>query len=243
MVNRLKKLVLNSGKWITWLLVIFLVVSVALGFITNVPVHVTESDKAVFRSTLGLKKPAGPLTYTQEIELIRSVQALIFDLVPIGEPIPQYADREPVDLFRQNSGLCYDRSRTYDKVFSWLGFETRHIYILYSEHPVTGEALPFIRALFTKGIGSHAVTEVKTSKGWILVDSNSAWISIAANGLPINVDHLQEQEAQLPGMPDYFNTPYIAIRGMYSRRGQFYRPYVPYPELNWVDFFEWIGGK
>ncbi len=233
----------RTFKWITWLLVIFLVVNLSLGFITNVPTHVTESDMAVFRTTLSVKKPAEPLTYAQEIELIRSVQALIFDLAPPGEPIPEYTSREPEDLFKQNSGLCYDRSRTYDKVFSWLGFESRHIYILYPEHPVTGEALPIIRAFFTNGIGSHAVTEVKTSKGWVMVDSNNKWISIAANGLPINVDHLYEQEAQLPGMPAYFNRPYIAIRGLYSRRGHFYRPYIPYPELNWVDFFEWIGGK
>ena len=244
MVNRLKKISMNAGKWSTWLLVIFLMVNVALGFITNVPTHVTESDAAVFRTKLNLKKPVVPLTYAQEIELIRSVQALIFDKVPTGEPIPNYEDREPEDLLERNSALCYDRSRTYDKVFLWLGFETRHIFILYSKHPITGERQSFIRAMFTKGPNNtHAVTEVKTSKGWVIVDSNSAWIGIAANGLPINVDHLHEQQAQLPGMPAYFNQPYIAIRGMYSRRGQFYRPYIPYPELNWVDFFEWIGGK
>jgi hypothetical protein len=230
-------------KWNSWLLVIILVVIVSLGVITNVPVNVTESDRVVFRTKLGLQMPAGSLTYAQEIELIRSVQALIFERVPPGEPIQEYADREPEDLFKHNTGLCYDRSRTYDKVFSWLGFETRHIYILYTNHPLTGDAIPFIRALFTRGIDSHAVTEVKTSKGWVMVDSNNKWISIAANGSPINVDHLYGQETHLPGMPNYFKKPYIAIRGLYSRRGQFYRPYLPFPELNWVDFFAWIGQK
>lgn len=225
----------------TWLLVIFLVMNVSLAFVTNVPSNVTKSDISVFRAIFGLKKPEGLLTYAQEIELIRSVQALIIDRVPIGEPIPEYSDREPADLIRQNSGLCYDRSRTFDKVFLWLGFESRHIYILYLDHPETGEAMSFIRALFTKGIDSHAVTEVKTSEGWVMVDSNNKWISLSANGLPINVDHLHEQQAQLPGMPAYFNRRYIAIRGLYSRRGQFYRPFIPYPELNWGDFFGWIG--
>lgn len=225
----------------TWLLVIFLVMNVSLAFVTNVPTNVTESDISVFRAIFGLKKPEGLLTYAQEIELIRSVQELIIDRVPIGEPIPEYSDREPADLIRQNSGLCYDRSRTFDKVFMWLGFESRHVYILYLKHPETGEAISFIRALFTKGIDSHAVTEVKTSKGWVMVDSNNKWISLSANGLPINVDHLHEQQAQLPEIPAYFNRRYIAIRGLYSRRGQFYRPFIPYPQLNWGVFLEWIG--
>jgi hypothetical protein len=224
----------------TWLLAIFLVMNVSLAFVTNVPSNVTESDISVFRNIFGLKKPEGLLTYAQEIELIRSVQALIIDRVPIGEPIPEYSDREPADLVRRNSGLCYDRSRTFDKVLMWLGFESRHVYILYLEHPETGEEMSFIRALFTKGIDSHAVTEVKTSEGWVMVDSNNKWISLSANGLPINVDHLHEQQAQLPGMPAYFNRRYIAIRGLYSRRGQFYRPFIPYPGLNWGDFWGWI---
>jgi hypothetical protein len=231
-------------KWITWLLVIFVVVIVALSFITNVSTHVTKSDEAVFRTILKLEKPAGPLTYAQEIALIRSVQALIFDKVPHGEAIPDYSNREPEDLFKESSASCYDRSRTYDKIFSWLGWQTRHVFILYPEHPVTGETQSYVRSFFTKGPNNtHAVTEVKTSKGWVMVDSNSKWISIAANGLPINVDQLHEQQAHLPGMPNYFNKPYIAIRGLYSRRGHLYRPFIPYPELNWVDFFEWIGGR
>ena len=68
------------------------------------------------------------------------------------EPIPKYKSRQPVDLFKARSGVCYDRSRTFDKLFQWCGFETRHIYVMYSKHPITGEHLSFWRAFFTKGI-------------------------------------------------------------------------------------------
>lgn len=230
----------HTFKWSIWIVGIFLVVNVALALITNVPTHVTESDKAVFRTTLSLKKPEGPLTYEQEIALIRSVQKLIFEQVPIGEPIADYETREPEDLFNQKSGLCYDRSRTYDKVFSWLGFEARHVYILYPEHPATGEMLSFWGAFFTKGTNSHAVTEVKTSRGWLLVDSNSAWVSDGKDGLPVDADQLRAKASLLPGMPGYFMRPFWAIRGMYSRRGQLYRPYIPYPQLSWPDFSAWV---
>lgn len=90
----------RTFKCRTWLLEIFLVVNISLGFITNVSMHVSQLDMTVFRTTLGLKKPAGPLTYAQQIELIRSVQARIFDRVPPGEPISKYAGREPEVLLR-----------------------------------------------------------------------------------------------------------------------------------------------
>jgi hypothetical protein len=44
-------------------------------------------------------------------------------------------------------------------------------------------------------------------------------------------------------MPAYLNRPCVAIHGMYPHSGHFYRPYVPYPELNLVDFLEWLELK
>jgi len=41
----------------------------------------------------------------------------------------------------------------------------------------------------------------------------------------------------------YLNRPYVSVRGMYPHSGHFYRPYVPYPELNLVVFFEWLELK
>jgi hypothetical protein len=163
-------------------ILVFLILNVMLAFVTNVSTDITDSDQSVFRVTLGLVKPKGPLTYSQEILLIHEVQALVLYKVPVGNPIPDYSDREPVDLFKQKSGLCYDRARTYDKIFSWLGFETRHVYILYPEDPVTKVPLSLWKAGITRGTNSHAVTEVKTKQGWVLVDSNSSWISVISTG-------------------------------------------------------------
>lgn len=223
-----------------WGIAIFLVINLVLIYITNVPTHLTESDEIVFRTVLNLKVPNGSRSFDEEIEIIRAVQYMVLLKAPVGAPIPEQSEREPEDLFKQQSGLCYDRSRTYDKVFSWLGFESRHVYILYPEHPSSGARLSLWQAFFTRGTNSHAVTEVKTSRGWVLVDSNSAWISVARDGSPVGVDRLHEQAARLPGIPAYFDRPYWAVRGLYSRRGQFYRPYVPYPQLNWTDFMAWL---
>jgi hypothetical protein len=208
-------------------------------FVTNVPVVVTRDDELIFRTVLGLEKPRHILTFEEEIFLIKKIQKMVLQLTPVGDPIPDYEPREPKDLLKKKSGLCYDRSRTYDKVFKFLGFETRHVYILYPEHPVTKNVLPYWKAFFTPGTDSHAVTEVKTVKGWILVDSNSDWISITKNGLPINSDHIKTFSNEFSEVPKYFDRHFLAIRGLYSRRGQLYRPYFPVPQFNWIDFLLW----
>ncbi len=229
-------------KWCYRLIALFMVINILLAIVTHVSSHVTMSDESIFKSILTLKQPEAPLSYEQEIALIKAVQLQVLTIAPYGDPIPDFASREPVDLIKQKSGLCFDRSRTYDKVFSWLGFKVRHIYILYPEHPATKVPLPYWQAFFVRGTQSHAVTEVKTQRGWLVVDSNSAWISVTNDGTPIDGDHLQEWSSQFQHIPGYFNRPYLAIRGLYSRRGQLYRPYIPYPQLNWVDFWSWMLG-
>jgi len=233
-------LIRRTFRWGSLLLILFLLANLTLAVVTNVPTHIDSFDAAVFNTLLNVKKPIRANSYEEELVLVREVQKRIFLAAPLGEPIPEYRDREPVDLINHGTGVCYDRSRTFDKIFAWLGFETRHVYILYLKHPRTQEPLSFWRAFFTYGAGSHAVTEVKTSHGWMLVDSNNPWISLNKSGEPVGADDLWRNPQQFDEMPAYFKQPYSAIRGMYSRRGQFYRPYIPYPELNWADFFEWL---
>lgn len=212
--------------------------NVALASVTNVPTRVTASDAATFRTVLGLQ-PGRLLAYEQEIALIARVQRLVLSKAPLGTAIPDRHPREPEDLFRAGAGLCYDRARTFDKVFAWLGFETRHVFILYPVHPITAKRIPYWRALIMEGSPSHSVTEVRTKRGWLVVDSNSAWISVTARGEPVDADRIPTRAREFRQVPEYFSTPYLAIRGLYSRRGHLYPPYLPYPDLNWEDLWEW----
>ena len=221
-------------------LIVFVIFNVGLALITHIPSRINPSDAQVFREFYGFEQPTQPLNIDQQIQLITATQHSVLNHIPFGTPIPEYSSREPEDLILNKTGLCYDRSRTLDKFYTWLGFQSRHVYILYLKHPVSGEPISFLRAFFTYGIESHAVTEVKTLKGWMLVDSNSKWISLTRNGEPVNADDIFRRAAEFDDLPDAFNKPYIAIRGLYSRRGHFYRPYIPYPELNWIDFLTWL---
>lgn len=203
----------------------------ALAAYTNVDTSLTPEDIAVFKNEFGLQQQAFSSDYSKEIELIRGIQAKGFALAPLGKGIPDNYSREPIDLIRAAQGLCYDRSRTFDKALTYVGFETRHVYILYKE----GQS--FFSTLVHRGSASHAVTEVKTSRGWLLVDSNSAWIAVTRNGVPVDADNVWRRLDEFDDAPAQMLNPWWAIRGMYSRHGRLYPPYIPFPDFNWNDFF------
>lgn len=210
---------------------ILLSIFIALAAITNVPTDVTLEDEAVFRDMLWLNPQTIRLqSFDDEIKIIRLVQQRILNAAPANSGIPEFETREPADLMRLKSGLCYDRSRSIDKALKFLGFQTRHLYLLY------GGEKSSLQALLAYRQSSHAVTEVKTSRGWMLVDSNSAWISLSMNREPIPADQVWQRSGEFSTIPAYFKDPFWVIPGLYSRKGFFYRPYIPFPDINWRDF-------
>jgi len=230
MIRKVKK----GFRWLLTAILLMGLSFVLLASYTNVPTKPSTEDQAIFES-LGLVKDLGlGLGFTDQISLIQKIQASVFIKAPLGEGIPDYQSREPTDLMKFGQGLCYDRSRTFDKAFNFVGLESRHVYILYKQN------LPFWRAIFTYQQPSHAVTEVKTSKGWMLVDSNNKWIAITREGEPVNADDVWKRYSEFENPPPYLKDPWWAIRGMYSRKGQLYGAGIPFPEFNWPDFLSWF---
>jgi len=210
---------------LTIISVIFLIIAV----ITNVSTDISAEDEGIFNNFF-FRKTMQHLSFADEIALIRLVQKKILTAAPLHLEIPEFEEREPKDLVRLRHGMCFDRSRAIDKGLKFMGFYTRHVYMLY------GQGKLFLPALFTYRQPSHAVTEVKTSRGWILVDSNSDWISLAKNGTPIPADQIWQRAGEFSTIPGYFNIHFWAIPGMYSRSGFLYPPYLPFPDINWRDF-------
>jgi hypothetical protein len=117
---------------------------------------------------------------------------------------------------------------------NYLGFETRHVFLLYRENK------SFLFALTSYGHPTHAVTEAKTSKGWMLVDSNTQWLALTRDCAPVNAAGVWQRFGEFDSAPKYFISPSWAIRGLYARKGQLYKPYIPFPQMNWPDFFNWV---
>ena len=230
MIRRIEK----GFNWLLSIELLLLTILISLATYTNVPTLPDKEDKYIFNN-LGMSEGAASgASFQDQLAMIRQVQTEVFKKAPLGNGIPNYKPREPADLMRYGQGLCYDRSRTFDKAFNFLGFESRHVYILYKNN------LPFWKAAFHYGQPSHAVTEVKTSRGWMLVDSNTQWIALTRTGEPVNADEVWKRITEFDNPPNYLINPWWAIRGLYSRKGQFYGAGISFPELNWPDFLHWF---
>lgn len=233
---RIKRLL----KWITGILAVIAIVAlVAILYAHGVSNEVTDADRESVKNYLPEPvqiEPAADLA--KDIEFIRKVQDSVLNVAPIDEGIPYGQTREPEDLLKAKQGLCFDRSRVIEKILMAHGFETRHVF-LYSTKK-TGSS---VRSLITPGVPSHAVTEVWTAGGWLVVDSNDRWVSLDSNGNPREIEEIAATSGPGGGIdwkddpPGIYKElyPFTFLYGLYSRHGEFYPPYNPIPDVNYGE--------
>jgi hypothetical protein len=179
--------------------------------------------------------------FDNQIAAILAVQSAVLKATPIVVGISHGRPREPKDLLLEGKGFCFDRSRAIEKILTGLGFETRHVAIYATRNR------GWLRTLMTPGISSHAMTEVKTGKGWIAVDSNARWIGLDAAARVYSVEDIQGRdpfviawasEVREPISWPLFNEPFIYVIGLYSRHGGFFPPYTPMPDVNYAQLLQ-----
>jgi len=177
--------------------------------------------------------------YKEEIQLILDSQRAVLGGAPGTHGIPYDAPREPKDVYLAKSGLCYDKSRVIEKILRFYGFETRHIAIYSTERTKSA-----FLSLITPGVSSHSVTEVLTSKGWLVVDSNDPWISLDHEGDPVSMDRMQSDVIarkilwSRPFPTGIYEKPFTFVYGLYSRHGRFYPPYDCIPDMNYKELMQ-----
>lgn len=202
----------------------------------QVPVGVTSADaRAVER--LIPKQPEKPRSFEDEVALILQVQDRVLAASPEERGIALDEPREIADLLRARHGACFDRSRAIETIFRNYGLKTRHA-AMYSTVE-TGSAWG---ALTTPDTISHAITEVRTSRGWMVVDSKTRWAGLTADGRPLDLAAVRDNPKRKwnakvkSGLPEIYGAPFTFVYGLYSRHGRFYPPYDPVPDVNWVEF-------
>ena len=142
--------------------------------------------------------------------------------------------------FENKKGFCYDRTALIEKMFLYYNFKFRHIFIYY---PRNKEKNPGFFDFFRKSTESHAVVEVQTKKGWVLMDSNADWIGISKSGKPFTIKELRKdlydngkidlKEECTGGIPFWQDHPkFNYVYGLYSRNGSFFSPHIGLPEIN-----------
>lgn len=172
-----------------------------------------------------------------QLEFLIDAQRAIQQIAPVDRGLPLGLGREPRDLYTARYGLCYDRSRVFEKLVRMNGLEARHV----SLFSLRDDSLAGL--LFTHRLRSHAVSEVRTAAGWLLVDSNDPWVSLGRNGEPVALAEILRTRGEPPGgwhaeqpaMPVFYREPLVAIYGLYSRHGYFYPPYNALPDMNWRE--------
>jgi len=190
-------------------------------------------------------------SYREELAFIRSVQRSVLAIAPLDEGIPFGQPREPMDLYIEKKGLCFDRSRVLEKIFRYSGFKTRHVSI-YS----TQDTRSALKSLLTPQVMSHATTEVLTKKGWLVVEAYlTPWASIDKNHDPVSLREIQSLANGEKGRTDtiawdtkphpailkILESPFIAVYGLYSRHGYFYPPYNVIPDINYAELMQnWL---
>ena len=234
---------LNRRWW--WFFGLVFIALVAFVSYFNVDRTLTNEDRYYIRLYLpGLPEDiARNSSYESQIKLIQRAQQAVFLRTPGWIGIPEGMGREPKQLYLSRSGMCYDRSRVLEKIFTYMGFTIRHVAMF--------ERQPYQHAFSTilfQHIPSHAISEVLTKKGWLMVDSNDLWISLDSNRKPVSMPQMQAlyrhgekiqwKASVLPHDEAFYNKRCIALYGLYSRHGCFYPPYVKgIPDFRVRDLF------
>jgi hypothetical protein len=184
--------------------------------------------------------------FPDEIRIIRAIQRSAFTTAPNVQQIPLGQPREPKDLFATKAAYCGDRARYIDKALRHYGFTTRYA-SLYEKQA----GISFLKTILTKGDAnnseSHALVEVLTSKGWLIIDTRRQWISLTTAQQPITLEDLKDKplayfqwdRGNKQGGWPLLDRHYYIIYDLYSRHGQFYAPYTKYvPDVYWLGFIK-----
>jgi len=212
----------------------------AVIFYSNVDNKITSEDIYYLKKFQGSNSIDFnvPDDFDLQLRNIEKIQKIVLSGSNKEEVIKFDMPSEPKDVYLQKASSCSSRSRVIEKFLRYYGYETRHISIY--DISQTNSAL---KSLITYRNPSHAVTEVKTAKGWLIVDSNNPWLSIAKTGKIISIDELKKINTSgeklnwmIEPKESIFNKRFTYVYGLYSRHGRFFPPYNYVPDINWSEF-------
>ena len=217
------------------LLIVTIIYITTIYQLSEVDTSLTKEDIEVIKK-LDLDSSCGNInTIDNLIQCVAKIQSKVFSIVLISHHgIGYNHTREPIDLIKEKKGLCYDRSRFIEKIFTFYNIHYRHVAIHFTED---NSSLPYLK----KGSFSHAFSEIYTTKGWMVVDSIEPFIGANKEGKVYTAKELKEKkdfkDINNNGLPLNFRLgDYSVIYGLYSRHGKHYPPFNKIPDINWEQF-------
>lgn len=238
----------ENKKYIFLLSAVFLLVIFAISH--NVSKSITDEDREFIVKIVknqgydwfGIERQT---SFEDEVQDIRDIQAAVLGISSVQKQIPSFRTREPKDMFELRHAQCSDRSRVMDKALRMAGFQSRIASVYKTDK--TGSAIKSLLSHDKSQVRSHSIVEVKTSRGWMIVDTNDTWIALNKDNKPISLEEWQhvdnkkgyEWSSSNSGKIYWLvNLRYTYVYGLYSRHGYFYAPYNRFPDVNWLEMLE-----
>jgi len=215
---------------------IYAVCFLALNFtvifhLTNVNTKLSLEDEQFLSILHGdknnLDKQQTVKSFESEVAAIKKIYETVVDHGRIS-PFRAYGKNHKRNIEQFLSGptlVCHVSTRVLEQSLVYFGYEVRHVFILSAtEHGVL--------SLFKANVPSHAISEVKTSKGWLMLDPNFNMI-YSYKGEVFSASTITENTLI---KHEIFHNPHIVIPGLYSRHGLFFWPFLRLPDINWRNF-------
>ena len=206
----------------------------------NVSGKITPEDRVALKKILGDLDFERKDDFENEIRFIRNIQDAVLDISPTLLKIPLRQTREPRDLLKSGHGQCSDRGRTIEKALRYHGFDVRFVSVFSRDKTFTPPETMAIDS--GRDLRSHALIEVKTSKGWMFVDTNERWIALDADSNPVSLetwknikdkDSFKWSSENVGEIYWLIRRNFTIVYGLYTRHGLFYPPFTPYiPDIN-----------
>ena len=197
----------------------------------SVSKSISEDDKYITKLLEVDKECLKINSYEQEIKCIKAIQVSQLNLISGKDCRGKNINLGSKEVINLNTACCFDRSRITEQALQIYGFKVRHIHLNWTSNR------GYLN-LLVPNTNTHAVSEVLTSKGWLGVDSNEAFVLLDNNNNPNTYE-----KAILNGVinshskQNFYKNKMTYIIGLYSRNGTFFEPYIPYvPEINFNDF-------
>ena len=192
---------------------------------------ISEDDR-YFTKLLNVDKECLKInSYDQEIKCIKTIQESQLNLIAGKDCRGNYINLGSKEIIKLNTACCFDRSRITEQALGIYGFKVRHVALNWtSKRGYFNLLLP--------NTNSHAVSEVLTSKGWLGVDSNEAFVLLDKNNYPNTYEEaISNGVINSHSKRNFYTNTMTYVIGLYSRNGTFFEPYFPYlPEINFNDF-------
>lgn len=216
----------------------FLFVAILLAA-NGVDTTVTDDDRQVIAQLDVDEDCAHVHNYDSQLACITAVQTAIFERYPDTSDAFErgVTDHSTADYDARGYGSCYDRATLIEQTLRHYGFNVRRV-ALYEKQPTPLHYL-------IPGIRSHALSEVHTSQGWMVVESIDPLLGVDDSGKTYSIADIRQglqantvddQSFNVAIPDDFFDGQFAYIYGVHSRHGYFFEPHLPVPEVDWANF-------